>query len=156
MIAFFTKIGLGLLPIGKSIGRVLGKSAAETHGWEAAKQDTIKKSNKIAEGARKISEEAREINRNANYVIAQSANVIRVSGPGKANCPGPVATGTSGQTSNGKTDAPVASVLNQERVELIGLPFPATVNFAEQHDRCQIDRRTWESWYEKLVAEWGK
>jgi hypothetical protein len=180
--SFFATVGLKLLPFGKWIGRVLEKfltfslplwlfisamgvgylwhskqiRLAEKRGSDAAYASITKQANKLTQKANKISEDARKLNNDAITAIGKSADIIRVSGPGKASCSGPIATGSGGSTSGGKTDAPVADVPNQERVELIGLPFPPTVTFAEQHDKCQIDRKTWEVWYKKLVAEWTK
>jgi hypothetical protein len=180
--SFLAGIGLRLLPVGKAIGSGIVKllqmhvplwivaavlvvgairenravDAAEKRGRDAAYAQITKQAKELAKRAEKISQDAKEFNRAANARISRTADDVRVLGPGKANCPGAVAPSSGGNQGPGKANAAVDPVSDPARNTVIGLPFPPTIDFAEQHDRCQIDRQTWEDWYKKLVANWGK
>lgn len=175
-------IGLRLLPVGKAVANGFVKllqlhvplwivtaamlfgwiqhgrevEAAEKRGSNAAYASITEQANRIAKRAREISQEAKELNRVANARIERTADDVRVLGPGKANCPGAIAGSPGGHPGTGEGNAAVDPLSDRARVDLIALPFSPTVDFAEQHDRCQVDRKSWEDWYKKLVAEWPK
>jgi hypothetical protein len=95
-------------------------------------------------------EEARHINRTADDLI--------VRGPGKARCgqggnPG-LSAAAGGTPRSGQAGAAVDRLPDQERVDIIGLPFNGAVRGGQQHDLCQADLKSWWTWYDQFTKVW--
>jgi hypothetical protein len=89
------------------------------------------------------------------------ANDLRVRGPGAARCgqgDHPITTAGAGgrDAGRGQAGAAVAAVPDQERVDLIGLPFTGTINAGQQCDGNRSEVISWREFYRKLVATWPK
>lgn len=101
---------------------------------------------------------AAEIRRNHDAQIrrnAVDADALRVRGPGKGACAPVVPPGSGGRdAAGGPGDAAVDQVHNGAGEPLIGLPFPATVSFAEQHDNFRTEALSWRGWHARFTAEW--
>lgn len=144
--------------------------------WHNGKVEDAYAKGKADEGAR-IAAKAFEIKRKADEltasistalrtrhdekvrIIYRDADALRLRGPGKAACPGNpgIPRGASGSAKPiGERVASVAEVPPGERVDLIGLPFAATVSGAEQCDLNRAEAKTWREWYAKQSEAWQK
>lgn len=106
----------------------------------------IKAQTAADERARAINADQRKQNDEDNRRIADAADDVRLRGPGRAVCPGaaPAPRPASGHVAPGGTgDAAVAEVPAAERVDLIALPFPDTVAFAQQCDANRAEVLRW-------------
>lgn len=91
--------------------------------------------------------------------IDADANAARMRGPGKAACsgnPGVPATPGGSQQPNRAANAAVDSVPPIQGLDLIGLPFADTIDFAQQHDGFRNEAMTWRQWYARLLSSWPK
>lgn len=105
----------------------------------------------------KISTTLRKRNDETNRRIVSDANSLLVRGPGKASCPGysGVPSPASGHVAPARpSDAPLASVPDGERINLIALPFAPTVGFGRQHDQCQADLKSYREWEIQIREAW--
>lgn len=119
-------------------------AAAEKRGSDAAYARVETKARAVELAAtnltasiwRKASEQSR--------ATSDRADAVRLSGPGKAACPASVPfTPGRHDAAAPEASAPVVGVPDQERVDLIGLPFAPTVKLVEQHDLCLIEAQAW-------------
>jgi hypothetical protein len=103
--------------------------------------------------ANQISKELKERNDAENRRIADTADAIRVSGPGKAACrANPTRTGGHDKA-GGSGDATGSQVPADDRA---AVPWPWLVAKAEQADLNRAEVLTWREWYKRLVAAWPK
>jgi len=87
--------------------------------------------------------------------IIHDAGTVRLSGPGKAQCrPSLPVAARGSQPTRGTSDVAVAEVPPGQGLDLIGLPFAATVDFAEQHDLNRAEVLAWRDWYKQIEKSW--
>lgn len=138
--------------------------AADKAGYERrdaeVKAAALKLKARIDGLTKKISDQERALNAQAHNDSNRAADALLVRGPGKAVCsvraePASPAIRPSGGSSVA-VNGGVAQLLDPGGQPLIALPFADSVAFAREHDACQIDRRSWEQWYGKLVKAWPK
>lgn len=124
-------------------------------GWESRGQviDVLQKrlAAKDAELARALRSKHNEQIRR----IAVAADAVRVRGPGQALCsPAAVPAVSGGAQAGGAGNGAVANVHNQQREPLVGLPFAAAVDFAEQHDTLRAEVLTLRAAWDAYTAQW--
>lgn len=152
-------IGLGFA-IRHSIHNAI--KAADKAGYERrdaeVKAAALKLKKKIDDLTTKITDEERTRNVEAHRAVDARATTMLVRGPGKAVCP--VHSGTAGAAGNnasgGQVSAPVAGVPEPGGQQLIALPFNDAVAFGKQSDSCEVDLKSWDSWYKRLQDAWPK
>lgn len=135
-----------------------GETAANTK-WAAKFKRMNDQAKQLEQRAENIAQEIRSRNDEETRRIGSHADDLRLRGPGKATCPDPRSSAiTSGQyqSTGGKTDAPVAGMPDQERIDLIGLPFPGAITGAETCDLNRGEVISWRDWYQRLSTEWHK
>jgi hypothetical protein len=114
---------------------------------------------KIDDITSKITAEERIRNDEQNRRIAADAGAVLMRGPGKASCsvrPGAPAASGGHDAPDRPADAPVAAVPDQERIDLIALPFAPTVGFAKLHDQCLTDLTSYREWGRRIEEAWPK
>ena len=111
---------------------------------------------KLAKDAAEISAKARSLNNETNRRIARDADVIRVSGPGKASCLNPSTPGASRYVPPaGKPDATGPQVPTGDGEALLAaVPWPWLVDRAEQCDLNRAEAETWRAWHRQLEDAW--
>lgn len=145
-------------------GHVAGKAlkAADKAGYDRrskeVEQRALKLKAKVDALTAKITTEERNRNAEAHRGNDAAANALLVRGPGKAVCSvRPIASSPAlrdpGRPS-GALDGKVAGLPEPGGQSLIALPFDDTVGFSREADSCQIDRKSWEQWYGRLVKAW--
>jgi hypothetical protein len=92
---------------------------------------------------------------------AALADAIKLRGPGAARCgQGTYSSAAAGAgrhvAGSRQADAPVVGLPDQERVDLIGLPFTGTVNGFQRCDANLSEVKSWHEWYDQLVKSWPK
>lgn len=114
------------------------------------------KAAKIAKEAAEISAKARSLNNETNRRIARDADVIRVSGPGKASCLNPATPGASRYVPPaGKPNAAGPQVPSGDGEALLAaVPWPWLVDRAEQCDLNRAEAETWRAWHRQLEEAW--
>jgi hypothetical protein len=137
--------------------------AAEKRGSDAAYAHVAEQAQKLTSRANalngKLAKAFQEKNREENSRIARAADDLRLRGPGAARCtafPGLSAAARGSQSSDRSGDASVAGLRNEERTDLIALPFAPTIDFGEQHDAFRAEAISWREWYARFSAEWAK
>jgi hypothetical protein len=138
-------------------------AAAEKRGSDAAYTHVAEQAQKLTSRANalngKLAKAFQEKNREENSRIARAADDLRLRGPGAARCtafPGLSAAARGSQSSDRSGDASVAGLRNEERTDLIALPFAPTIDFGEQHDGFRAEAISWRGWYATFMAEWAK
>jgi hypothetical protein len=133
--------------------RVYQRALEIVHARAAARRQAFEHS------SADISKEVRTNYENQTRSIAAGADALRVRGPGAARC-GPVdragvPAGAGGrQVAGGPGDATVGALPGEARVELIAMPFPGAVGFAEQHDGFRAEVLAWRDWYGRQSKAW--
>lgn len=102
--------------------------------------------------AAKLAAEIRRITDEQARHIAADADALRLRGPGKASCPGttPAARPGGYVAPAGSGNVTVDQVPDGERIDLIALPFPGAIAFAEQHDQCRNDLLAYRAWEKQI------
>lgn len=111
----------------------------------------------IATKARLIADELRRKNDEANRHISDNANTMRVSGPGKAACLSTATPSPSGRVTPARpTNVALAPMPGTGGADLIALPFIDTIAFAERHDKCLAEVKTWREDKRRQEEEWAR
>jgi hypothetical protein len=133
------------------------KQGVATERAEAAKRAQAVKAKADARSS-KITAEVKEKHDETVRIIYRDADALRVSGPGKASVSRSCLPSPTSEPAKPAREgmAPVAEVSPGERVDLIGLPFAATVAGAEQCDLNRAEVQTWRDWYAKQSEAWKK
>lgn len=128
-------------------------SKAYKSGREAMAAEMDKKVRAIEGRAERLAAQLRKKNDETARAIAADADVIRVSGPGKARCPVvPAGPGGPGATSR-PADAPGSEVPPGDRA---AVPWSWLVNRAERCDLNRAEVLSWREWYEDMFETWAK
>lgn len=128
---------------------------------EAALRDLRQRVRNAETNAATIAAAERNKHEQAIHANAAAAGALLLRGPGAASCrfddhPAlPAGAGGSGKA-GGAADVAVDPMPDGGGTELIALPFPGAVTFAQQDDDLRDEVIRWHSWYQKMVAEWGK
>jgi hypothetical protein len=146
--------------------------AADAAGYARAKAEdaaAMKKAHDEAAAARArqeqvgatITNEVRTRHDQEDRNIAVRARDVGLRGAGAARC-GPLdysdlSAGAGRSQQAGRSgDVAVGQLPPGEGVELIGLPVPGTVAFAEQHDTLRNEVLTWREWYDRQFKAWER
>lgn len=143
-LAVAAAIGFAVHAHSKAIQRV--HDAAFQDGVNAEKAATAAAQRQANARAAKINSDIRKNADETDNRIARAADDQRLRGPGKAVCPrlAPAPGAASGHVAPaGAADAAVAPLRDDERADLIALPFSVLIDFAEQHDRLLNEARSW-------------
>lgn len=133
-------------------------TAAEKRGEARAYAAVEKRALALTAKANAISANLRSKNNETVRRIAADADALRVRGPGKASCPSAAFVAASGHSgpAGRPGDAALDQVPDSERVDLIGLPFPDALDFAEAHDRYRAEvltRRENDTQQDAMIAK---
>lgn len=129
-------------------------AAAEKRGEDRAYAAVTEKARKLAQDAAQLSAKIRSLNDATNRRIDADARALLVRGPGKAACTGSIPAAPSGrQPASGPADAPLARVPYPEWQQLIGLPFPDTVEFARLCDANRAEALSWREWHRGIERQ---
>lgn len=155
LLAVAVLIGMGVGLHVKAVHNAI--SAAEKRGEDRAYARVEAKALALAAKAQALATDLRNRNNETNRRIAADADALRLRGPGRASCPGYPAPAASGHNAPGRPgDAAVDRLPDQERLDLIALPFSGTVAFAEQCDLNRAEVLTWREYSAKLLKAWPK
>lgn len=104
----------------------------------------------------RIALDERNKNDAENRRISAAADALRLRGPGKASCSvhSQPAAAAGGHDHGGTGDVAVGPLPDGARVDLIGLPFADTVDFAKNHDSWRAEALSWRSYYARLKQAW--
>jgi hypothetical protein len=113
----------------------------------------IAKAREMERMGNELASKLRERNREEANRIVDDAGGMRLSGPGKARCPGiPAGTGRP-EAQPRKPDAPGPEVPPDERA---AVPWQWLVNRAEQCDLNRNEVISWREWHKQLTEAWPK
>jgi hypothetical protein len=86
------------------------------------------------------------------------ADALRVRGPAAAACIDPrLSAGAGGHDATGGGSGPaVPGLPDQERPELIAVPFDVAVNRAEVDDANRLEVLAWREWHKRLTDTWAQ
>jgi hypothetical protein len=125
---------------------------AEKRGADRAYAAVEKKAREIEAKANATADKIRSKTDETARAIAADADVIRMSGPGKARaCPVPQGSSRR-ETAGGQGSPAVDQVPDTGGVDLIALPFAPTVRLAEVCDLNRGEVLAWREWHSKLSA----
>ncbi len=135
-------------------------SDAYRAGYSQGKADEgariAKRAGELAAETNALAAKIRSKNREKIRRIDAAADTLRLSGPGKASCPG-AATPVAGRSAPQQPgNAAVDQVPDRARNDIIALPFADTIAFAEQHDRCLADLSSYRDWETQIREAWAK
>jgi hypothetical protein len=123
---------------------------AEKRGADRAYAAVEKKARQLEAKANAVADKIRSKTDEAARTIAADADVIRVSGPGKARaCPVPAASGRR-EPAGGGSDAAGPEMPSDDRA---AVPWQWLVQRAEQCDLNRNEVLAWREWHEKLSAQ---
>jgi hypothetical protein len=123
---------------------------AEKRGEARAYAAVERKARELEAKANATADKIRSKSDETARAIAADADIIRVSGPGKARC-SPVPTPTSRrEEAGGKPNAAGPEVPTDDRA---AVPWQWLVQRAEQCDLNRNEVLSWREWYEKLAAQ---
>jgi hypothetical protein len=123
---------------------------AEKRGADRAYAEVEKKARALEAKANATADKIRSKSDETARAIAADADVIRVSGPGKARCiPVPAPSGRR-EAPSGQADASRPEVPSDDRA---AVPWQWLVQRAEVCDLNRNEVLAWREWHEKLAAQ---
>lgn len=126
---------------------------AERRGADQAYAAIAKKARALEAKANVIADKIRSKSDETARAIAADADVIRVSGPGKARCSAVPAPARGHEATSGQSSPAVDQVPDGRGIDLIALPFAPTIGLGEVCDLNRGEVLAWREWYEKVAAQ---
>lgn len=125
-------------------------------GYAAAREDTRQAQAEREKIGDIIARKIKEQNDETVLAINRLGDSLRVRGPGKASAHcAPVSPGASGyKPASGSGDVAVDRLSDQERIDLIALPFGELIDKAEQCDMNLAEVNAWREWHSSITKSW--